>query len=419
MVLGKIGRTLRREGVPGLWMRLRHPKRSGGADALTPVQRQPFRLADAGDAPALAQAVADALRRILGPDALVETAGAGDATTIHLAPNLVPRAGGRAGGFGPRDVLLFADAGAAGGFLAGPGRRGLAACGAVLLADAEGLAAFRRAGLGGGRLFVLPALSDPARAGAAGNLADDLAGDLARWLIAAGALPPDRADPAWFPALRGLAPGDRLCLGLPESAGRRAGFLRQGLDEFRIFDGIRLRPGWQGAGWSHATIARAALARDAVPLLVCEDDMRPCQDFRARLAAVEAHLAGTEWDLFSGLLTDVPEDCRIYRVERRDGLDFIHLDYATGMVLNIYNRRALRRLAAWTPATGAPGSDTVDAWLSRLPGMRVVTTLPFLAGHDAAAVSTVFGFANRRYDSLIRASERRLARLAAEWLIRR
>ncbi|UXU80328.1 hypothetical protein GB880_011050 [Paracoccus sp. SMMA_5_TC] len=47
-----------------------------------------------------------------------------------------------------------------------------------------------------------------------------------------------------------------------------------------------------------------------------------------------------------------------------------------------------------------------------------MTTLPFLARHDDAAMSTVFGFANRRYASLIRASESRLSRMAAEWLKR-
>lgn len=397
MVLGRIGRIWRHEGAAGLWTRLRHPKHTGGAGALTPRVVPPFRLT--GPDPALVSAVRDAIGRLLGPAAVSDEAAA---TTIHIAPPV-----GKGAKFGAQDALLFPEPESAARFLGQAGKGILADCGAVLLPDAALLAAFRRAGLGEGRLFVLPALSDPAR--------DGLAGGLARWLVAAGALAPDRVDPALFPALRDLGPGARLCLGLPESRARRAGFLRQNLPEFRIFDGLRLRPGWQGAGWSHATIARAALARNAVPLLVCEDDMRPQPDFRARLATVQAYLDRTEWDLFSGLLTDVPEDCHIHRVEKQGDLTFIHLDYATGMVLNICNRRVLEHLASWTPADGQPRSDTVDAWISRMPGMRVVTTLPFLAGHDATAVSTVFGFANRRYDSLIRASERRLARLAAAW----
>lgn len=243
----------------------------------------------------------------------------------------------------------------------------------------------------------------------AGDALRDMAAGLARWLIAAGCLRPDAVEATLYPALRRLAPQARLCLGLPESGDRRRAFLRLGLEDFAILDAIRMQPGWQGCGWSYASIARAALAQGAVPLTVCEDDMQPRAQFHRHLAGIETYLAQTEWDLFSGLVTDLPETCRIHRVEDRDGLRFVHLDYAIGMVCNIYNRRALERLAAWTPGGGRPEEDTVDVWLSRLPGLRVVTTLPFLAGHDPAATSTIFGFGNRRYESLIRATERRLA----------
>lgn len=397
MVLSKVARTWRREGAQGLWARLRHPRRTGGVAALTPPAAPPFRLV--GGDPVQAAVVADALLRLLGPAALSESE---NAATIHImAPDerAVPA---------PGDILLFADAAAARDFLAVTEPSVFGRCGAVLLPDAALLQPFRQAGIGDGRLFVL---GPPDARG--------LAGGLARWLVAAGALAPGAIDPALFPTLDGLAPRSRLCLGLPESAARRASFLGQGLQGFEIFDGLRLKPGWQGAGWSHATIARAALEREAMPLLVCEDDIAPPPDFAARLATVETYLAGSDWDMFSGLLSDVPDDCRIHHVEQRDGLTFVHLDYATGMVLNIYGRRALERLAAWTPGTGQAETDTVDAWLSRTPGLRAITTLPFLVGHDTEAVSTVFGFANRRYDSLIHASERRLTRLVGEWLNRR
>ncbi|WP_299909988.1 hypothetical protein [uncultured Paracoccus sp.] len=405
MVLGKIGRTLRREGVSGLWARLRHPKRSGGPAAVTPPQRPPFRLI--GQDPVLTGRVAAALQRCLGQGGLTwagSGAGSGDAATIRIIGPVDPH------DIRPGEILLFPDAATALKLVGGTRAPDLALCGAVLLPDAALLKPFRDAGLGEGRLFVLPSLGDPARTG--------LAGDLLRWLIAAGALDPGTIDPALFPVLETLTPHSRLCLSLPESPDRRASFLSHELREFFIFDGLRLKPGWQGAGWSHATIARAALARNAVPLLVCEDDMTPSADFAARLASVEAYLADADWDMFSGLLTSIPEDCRVHHVETRDGLTFVHLDYATGMVLNIYRSRALERLAAWQPGGGHPETDTVDAWLSRLPGLRAITTIPFLAGHDTAAVSTVFGFANRRYDSLIRASEQRLNRLATEWLKR-
>lgn len=401
-VLRRIQRTLRREGLRGLWARLRYPKKSGGAAADTPAQTPPFCLTSEGADPALTQSVTAALRRVLGPQGLAPNG----MTAIHLTPSPGDT-------FGTHDVLLFNDHETAVRFLADVGRGALAKCGAVLLPDVGTLEKFLQAGIGDGRLFVLPSLSKPPS-----ERAQELAGDVARWLIASGAVSPQKIDTTLFPVLSGLAPGDRICLGLPESAARRANFLRQNLHEFRLFNGLRQRPSWQGAGWSYATIARAALTRNATPLLVCEDDMQPEGDFRANLASVEAYLKDLDWDLFSGLLTDVPEDCCVHHVEKREGLTFIHLGYATGMVLNMYNRRALARLAAWSPAAGDPKTDTIDEWLSRMPDLRVVTSLPFIAGHDPDSVSTVFGFANRRYDSLISASERRLAALAEAWLIR-
>jgi len=234
---------------------------------------------------------------------------------------------------------------------------------------------------------------------------------LARWLVAAGALSPRELDSALFPALSKLGSEAKLCLSLPEKPARREKFRALNLSEFAFFDGIRLQPGWIGCGWSYRTMASVALDRGAVPLAVCEDDMVPPHKFRQNLRQVEAYLAGQNWDLFSGLLTDVSETARIVGVAREDGLTFVHLDYATGMVFNIYGSRVLTHLATWAPETGSIAENTIDAWMSRLPGLRVVTTLPFLVGHDSQAHSTLFGFANRRYDGMIRQSEIRLQRL--------
>jgi hypothetical protein len=391
MLLHKIARTLRREGLGGLWSRLRHPRRPAYDAAVLPRQTLPVHVIGA-DA-ALTAALTEALIRVLGAAAI----GGPDAPTrLHLSslPDRLALTRSDAVMFlHDRDALQALTSATA----------ALKSCGGILLPSAPSLTAYRAAGLPDALLFLV---TDP----------NDLAPTLARWLVAAGALRPETLDHGLFPPLRRILPQDRLCLGLPESLDRRAGFHRTGLGDIRIVDGLRLSPGWQGSGQSHALIARAALSQGAAPLFVCEDDMRPGPQFHQRLAQVEAYLAAGGWDVFSGLLTDLSDDCTIHQVRQEGALTFVHLDFTTGMVMNIYAEPALRHLAAWRPDRGGVAQDTIDAWLGRMPGLRVITTLPFLAKHDPQAVSTAFGFANRRYDSMIRASEKRLAARVARHL---
>lgn len=402
-MLTKIWRVLRKEGVTGLAMRLYHPKHNISATALTPPFPLPLRLE--GDRGGLADTLTAALTLLAGHDAVQSDEFKG---RLHLSP---AREGAD---FGPQDAILFDTSESVATFIDTNDKAGskltraITNCAALLLPSAEYLDQFEEAGIARGKIFVVPMPADFRH-----DNVTSLAGALARWLIAAGTLSAEDIDPDLFTVLHDLVPGSRLCLSLPETPARRSNFLRLGMNDFQIFNGIRKIPGWQGCGWSYATIARAALRHDAVPLTVCEDDVVPGEDFPARLNEVEAYLQNEEWDLFSGILTDVPENCRIHRVERKGALTFIHLDYSIGMVMNIYNRRALERLAIWQPDNGDIEHNTIDVWLGATPGLHVITTLPFLAGHNLDARSTIFGFANKRYDSMIRASERRLEKLIA------
>lgn len=391
----KVFLTLRREGLQGLGLRLLNPRVARPAP---PRPSMPFRLT--GTEPQLIRRLSAALQHLLGPEVLSHS---DDATVIHVNP--FPRQIRR----GACDVACFTDPDAALVFLAQ--RTDPYDSTTFLLPSAACLQAYRQGGLNDAQLFLL--LTDATHPE---GFSDDLTGDLAQWLISAGLLSPETVDTALFPALRHLAPHDRLCLSLPESIERRAGFVRESLENFRIMNGVRMLPGWQGCGWSYVTIARAALAQNATPLLVCEDDMRPTPDFRKRLAEVEAYLADQQgWDIFSGLLSNLSQNCRIHRIEKRGDLTFIHLNFTTGMVFNIYAEHTLARLAQWRPDNGDPQVNTIDAWLGQMPNLHVITTLPFLARHDTSATSTVFGFSNRRYERMISASEKLLGAMVARF----
>lgn len=403
-MLSKIWRILRKEGMAGLVARLRYSKDDKNTAALTPPFFLPLRLE--GDKELLVDKVTVAITLLAGDGVIDPVQFKG---CLYLSPTT------HGPDFGPQDAILFDTPKAAMSFVSLDNEgnpkltRAIANCAALLLPSPECLAAFKNAGVPQGKLFIVPISSDLKY----GNVAP-LSGALSRWLIAAGTLSAENINPDLFSTLRDLKAGSRICLSLPETLERRADFLRLGMNDFQLFDGIRKIPGWQGCGWSYATIAKAALGRNVNSLTICEDDMIPAHNFHERMSAVEAYLEKEDWDLFTGLLTDVPENCRIHRVERSGSQTFIHLDYSIGMVLNIYNRRALERLAAWRPENGDIENNTVDAWLAATPGLRVITTLPFLAGHNADAKSTIFGFANKRYNSMIQASEKRLERLVAQ-----
>ncbi|MDO5370180.1 hypothetical protein [Paracoccus sp. (in: a-proteobacteria)] len=406
---GNVGRVLRREGLPGLLARIRHPKRS---DSATPRIVLPLRL---GDELQHLDAPLRAAMTLLGQ------AGEAGICNDPRGPGLLLQTGDHAPL--PETGVILPEAAAVARFLNrhAQGRiRGSAGASVHLVADGAGVTALTNAGVSRGRVFVAPALSRLAAGAAAGGArVDDIAAELARWLIAAQALDPLRVDPRIFPALRNLAAGDRLCLSLPETPQRRQLLAAQKAKGLRVFDGLRFHPAWRGCGLSYVAIARAALAQDAAPLLVCEDDAVFPPDFEARLDGIRHYLEGVEWDVFSGLLSDLPDDCTIRRVERRDGMTFVHLDRTVGTVLNIYGPRALERLAQWDDRDRNVHDNTIDRWLGRMEGLRVVTTLPFLVGHDASAQSTLFGFSNRRYDATIGASEQRLRRMVARFEARR
>ncbi|PTN02945.1 hypothetical protein C8N32_10456 [Rhodovulum imhoffii] len=391
MKTARAWRALRREGMAGVWARMRYRRSRRGAVALAPVQT-PIRVrGTSGDA---LQDVKQALAALGVLHGEGQTPAAHDLYVISASSHLPPPTSGS---------LLLTSPEIAGTLAPSLARRAAQDATAILTPGA-GFDALVGAGVPPGQVFVLPS------PGESGESHDMLAAGLTRWLVAAGGICAKGLTPEVFPALRNLSPQRALCLSLPETPARRRAFTDRHGTSFTLFDGIRLSPGWHGAAFSYATMARAALAQGVVPLTVCEDDVALAPDYAETLRAVRAYLRQTDWDIFSGLVTNLAGIRKTPRAVLREGHTFVHLDQTIGMVFNIYNRRALERLADWAPDRGGIGTNSIDAWLGTMPGLRVVTTLPFLAGHRGDLTSSIFGFSNRRYDSMIKASERLLAR---------
>lgn len=230
---------------------------------------------------------------------------------------------------------------------------------------------------------------------------------LRRLLLFCGALPAGQLDYG-----SALGAGSQFGLSLPETPARRRAFAQAGFADMPVLDGLRAEPGWIGAALSYRQIARAALAQGRNELLIAQDDALPRAEFSHRLGVARSYWRESGAAMFAGLVTDVDDSFRITRIVRHNGMVFLHLNKSVGLVFNIFGAAMLRRLADWDETDSNRDQNTIDRYVSRTTDAEVVTCLPYLVGHRPDHRSAVWGFRNARYNTLIRASERRLARMA-------
>ena len=225
-----------------------------------------------------------------------------------------------------------------------------------------------------------------------------------RFLLAKGFLPPAYALQMRLP----LNPqAEVFGLSLPETSQRRAMFQTVRPNGCELFDGMRFQPGWLGCGLSYSLLARHALRHQQSAITIMEDDVLLPEHYHSMLRVIQSYLrrhAG-EWDIFTGLIASLHPDTRVLKVEITAGLTFVTLDKMTSMVYNIYAQRALEILSQWDPTHLDAEVNTIDRFLESRQNLRVVTTLPFFVGHREEVTSTLWGFENTRYATLIAASE--------------
>lgn len=231
---------------------------------------------------------------------------------------------------------------------------------------------------------------------------------IGRWLVYLNALSPecylqDLLD--FGPPIRSRA---RMCISLNEHLDRRAEFMSSNDPAFAMFNGIRMLPGWKGCAWSYKAIATKALQSGARRLTICEDDASFGFDFLRYFNAINRYLDRADWDVFNGVMTRVSGRPEIMMRRKLGDNHIIHTPHMMGMVFNVYNRTALEWIADWNPDDGGADTNTIDEWLNAMPGLKVVSAVPFLASHREDVHSTIFGFKNTRYSGMIRATEREI-----------
>ncbi|MCR5944030.1 methyltransferase type 11 [Ochrobactrum sp. XJ1] len=210
---------------------------------------------------------------------------------------------------------------------------------------------------------------------------------------------------------------DFLALSLPETIERRRMIGQSLPDGCELFDGIRHSSSWIGCGSSFSALSRYALANDIAKMTVIEDDVDLPENFNVIFHEVNEYLnaRNSDWDIFSGLMADVHPDTKILAVEHVGDRTYVTIDKMMSCVFNIYNKSALEILSRWDPLDTDVVTNTIDKYLERCEGIRVVLALPFLAGHTENVTSTLWGFENGRYTPMIAAAERKIEALVQEW----
>lgn len=206
-------------------------------------------------------------------------------------------------------------------------------------------------------------------------------------------------------------------LSLAEAIDRRKAIAANLPANFELFDGIRHGIGWIGCGGSYSAMARYALVNGLDRLVVIEDDASLPDDFNETLRDILEYLDTREsdWDIFSGLMADFDTTTKILSVDTHRNRTYVTMDKMVSTVFNIYSIRALRRLSDWNALDQDAATNTIDRYLSRQEGLRIVVALPFIVGHAEEAVSTLWGFDNNRYTPLISQAELKIKEAAKQW----
>lgn len=198
--------------------------------------------------------------------------------------------------------------------------------------------------------------------------------------------------------------GERVCLSLAETTGRRANFDRDNRFGFEVFPGLRHTTGWIGCALSYCFLMRKAAEQGLPRLIVCEDDTQFPADFAQRLDRVLARLdREDDWDIFCGLVAN-SDGIEVTGVEHDGAQRYIRLSRMMSMVCNVYSQSAYPYFAHWDPHAADESVRTIDGFLAS-QNLRILSVLPFLCGHKPEEVSTVWGGSNSdRYSDIIERS---------------
>lgn len=208
--------------------------------------------------------------------------------------------------------------------------------------------------------------------------------------------------------------GERVCVSLPESVNRRTAFDKENKYGFEVFPGLRHSKAWIGCALSYKYIFKKALEQNLHEITVCEDDVYFPENFQERLAEIQGFLTDKEWDVFSGLMSDVG-DVNVKEVCSLPGQRVLKVDKMISTVFNVYSQRIFETISEWNPKNRDVLKNTIDRYLENYDGLNIYVAIPYLVGHKEDLNSTIWRHSNGRYKSMIDKSVNYLNLLADEY----
>ncbi|WP_169745654.1 glycosyltransferase family 25 protein [Sulfurovum lithotrophicum] len=209
----------------------------------------------------------------------------------------------------------------------------------------------------------------------------------------------------------------RYCLGLPENIERRESFLLDNKYNFSIFDGLRHYFGWKGCAYSYKYLIQYAKRNKWDYVIICEDDVLFSDDFEKKLESIIEYLTQTnhEWNIFSGLISDLHEDAEVSRIEFYKNTEFIYLNKMTSTVFNIYHKSIFDTLLRWNEKSDDVLINTIDRYIEAQKELKVVTIFPFLVDHKEEQASSIWNFQNDKYSDMLANSRETLKKKILEY----
>ena len=176
---------------------------------------------------------------------------------------------------------------------------------------------------------------------------------------------------------------------------------------FQYFPGLRHDVGWIGCGLSYKFIMRKAKEDRLDMISICEDDVVFGKQYQKQYGLVLIFFNGNKnkWDVFSGFLAET-DGANVKAIEKFKGEELIFIDRMVSTVFNIYNNSIFDRFLQWDDKIRST-DNTIDRFLQRKE-LKIVTTLPFLVGHNEKLFSTLWGASNDIYIPLIEKSIKQL-----------
>jgi hypothetical protein len=171
-------------------------------------------------------------------------------------------------------------------------------------------------------------------------------------------------------------------LHLPETPDRLEKFKEQKIYDnnknlFEVYPGIKYNPGWQGTALSYVNLINNAKNNNLKNITICEDDCHFPEDFIKKYSIIKEFLnIIDDWDIFVGVIADIPKTTVIKNIYKYKNYTFIELSSMNSMVFNIYNNKIYDKIIDWN-FNNKTLENTIDSYIKFLD-IKVIIMFPFL-----------------------------------------